>query len=86
MGSGASGNYIVDFSRADMVVERRGRPPEPTIVITNPRYDQWLEGAALVLCLEAKECGVIPTPCTIHLAEARRIASHLLTQITNGLA
>lgn len=47
-------------------------PPDSTIVMPNPAYDKWVEHVALILCLDAGECGVIPTPCGTHLTEARR--------------
>lgn len=69
--------------RVELVTKKRGQPPAPTVVTSNPDYDKWVEGAALVLCDDAGECGQIPTPCWKHLSESRRIASHLLTRVTN---
>lgn len=74
----------VNTAHADFVRQACGLAPAPTIVTFNPAYEKWVERAGLHLCDEAGELGEIPTPCSPHLAEARRIAYHLSITVMNG--
>lgn len=56
--------------------------PEAYITTSNPAYEKWIERAGLILCLDAGECGVIPTPCSNHLSMARRLEAARRTILT----
>jgi hypothetical protein len=51
-----------------------GPAPDEYIQTFNPAYEKWIERCALRLCDDAEELGEIPTPCRVHLAQARTLA------------
>lgn len=75
---------LVDLRIVELVQREAGVAPPPTIVTTNPLWEKWRERAALILCVEAEECGRIPTPCTDHLRLASEISNQMHMRVTNG--
>ena len=65
---------FVDLKQAIAAYEKHDQsltPPDPRIEVSNPQFEKWVERAGLILCIEAGEAGVVPTPCGMHLSQAR---------------
>lgn len=52
-----------------------GNPPSPTIVVWNPKSEQWVERLAIWLCADEHEAAAIP--CAEHLQRARAVRNEL---------
>jgi hypothetical protein len=58
-----------------------GPPPTPTRVVANPEFDNWVERAAILLCVQAHEADGIP--CLDHLHQARQEAHTVRLRISD---
>jgi len=52
-----------------------GRPPSPTIVVSNPASEKWVERVSIWLCVDAHEADAIP--CADHRQQARQVRNLL---------